>query len=412
MSRILYLHQHFSTPEGGTATRSYAQARALARAGHEVTVATGRFAGAETGLSGPFRFGRREGMVDGFRVVEWDIPYEGGMGLGARGLAFARYALRALPPALSGHDLVIASSTPLSVAVPALLARRLRGTPFLFEMRDPWPELPRALGLRNRPILAAMEALAGAACREASGVVALSEGMAELARARGAKRVEVIGQGCDLDLFGPHISAWRPEEAASHEALAVYAGAHGTANGLGLLLEAAARLRSAGEARIRIVLVGQGPAKAALMREALRRGLRNVSFVPPLPKRELAGLLAGSQIGLLCLAPVEEFAEWTAPNKLMDFLAAGLPVVSNLPGAAARLLEEGACGVTVQPRDAEALAAALVRLAARPGERITMGRAARELAQRRLDRRFLAARFVAAAETALGAPPRPFEATA
>ncbi|MCW8085989.1 glycosyltransferase family 4 protein [Sabulicella glaciei] len=412
MSRILYLHQHFSTPDGGTATRSYAHARALARAGHEVTVATGRYAGAETGLSGPFRLSRRDGEVAGFRVVEWDIPYEGGMSLGARALAFARYALRALPPALSGHDLVIASSTPLSVAVPALLAKRLRGTPFLFEMRDPWPELPRALGLRNRPILAAMEALAGAACREASGVVALSEGMAELARARGARRVEVIGQGCDLDLFGPHIPAWRPEEAASHEALAVYAGAHGNSNGLGLLLEAAARLRAAGEARVRIVLVGQGPAKPALMREALRRGLRNVSFLPPLPKRELARLLAGSQIGLLCLAPVGEFAEWTAPNKLMDFLAAGLPVLSNLPGAAARLLEEGECGVTVDPRDAEALAAALVRMAARPAERLKMARAARDMAQRRLDRRLLAARFVAAAETALGAPPRAFEATA
>ena len=101
MSRILYLHQHFSTPEGGTATRSYAQARALARAGHEVTVATGRYAGAETGLSGPFRLGRREGEVAGFRVVEWDIPYRGGVGLGTRALAFARYALRALPPALA-----------------------------------------------------------------------------------------------------------------------------------------------------------------------------------------------------------------------------------------------------------------------------------------------------------------------
>jgi len=148
MARILYLHQHFSTPEGSTATRAFAQARALAAAGHAVTLATGRYEGAATGLDGPFRHGRREGRVAGFTVVEFDIAYRGAMGLPARSLAFVRFAARAAPLALRPWDLVVASSTPLTVALPALLARRLRGTPFVFEMRDPWPELPAALGLR------------------------------------------------------------------------------------------------------------------------------------------------------------------------------------------------------------------------------------------------------------------------
>ena len=404
MARILYLHQHFSTPEGATGTRSHAFARALARQGHQVTLATGQWRGAVTGLAGPFRHGCRQGRVAAFEVVEFAIPCGNAQALPARTAAFLRYAARAaLLASQRNWDLLIASSTPLTVALPALWARRLHGTPFLFEMRDPWPELPAALGLHAPGLLPAMERLAGAACRGAAAVVALTEGMGETALRRGTRpeALHLIGQGCDLDLFGPQVAPWRPEVAGSQEMLAVYAGAHGRANGLTLLLDTAERLRAAGERRVRLLLVGEGGAKPALVAEAAARRLDNVSFLDPLPKPELARLLAGSQVGLLCLAPVPEFAEWTAPNKLMDYLAAGLPVVSNVPGEAARVLAEGACGET-QP-DAMGLAGALTRLATHRYRRAEMGLAARMMAQRRFDRRQLAARFVAVAESALRA---------
>ncbi|MEI6161510.1 MAG: glycosyltransferase family 4 protein [Roseococcus sp.] len=410
MARILYLHQHFSTPAGATGTRSHAFARALAQRGHAVTLACGQWQGAVTGLEGPFRRGRRQGRVAGFEVVEFAIPCGNAMGLGARSAAFLAYALRAGQLAAGGNwDLVIASSTPLTVALPALLVRRLHGTPFLFEIRDPWPELPAALGLRNRALLAGMERLARAACQHAQAVIALTPGMGETALARGAapERLHIIGQGCDLDLFGPQIAPWRPEVAGSQEMVAVYAGAHGRANGLDLLLNAAAQLRAAGERRVRILLVGEGSEKPRLQAETAARGLDNLTFLDPMPKRELAGLLAASEVGLLCLAPVPEFAEWTAPNKLMDYLAAGRAVLSNVPGEAARLLEAGGCGET--KGDAAGLAEALTRLASQPVRREAMGLAARRLAERRHDRRLLAARFVAVAEAALrreGAPLR------
>ena len=232
-------------------------------------------------------------------------------------------------------------------------------------------------------------------------MVALTEGMGATALARGTPqgRLHIIGQGCDLDIFGPHIAPWRPDAAGSGEILAVYAGAHGRANGLHHLLEAATLLQAAGERRVRLLLVGEGGEKPALISAA--RQLRNVTFLDPMPKAELAGLLAGSQLGLLCLAPIVEFAEWTAPNKLMDYLAAGRPVLSNLPGEAARLLEAGGCGET--QADAAALATALTRMANEPARREIMGRDARRLAERKHDRRLLAARFVAAVEGALRA---------
>ncbi len=392
--KILYLHQHFSTPAGSTATRSHAMARALAQRGHRVTMACGRFEGAATGLCGAFHFGRRQGMAHGIRVVEFDIPYRNAMGQAARTLAFLRFAARATLLARSeSWDIIIASSTPLTVALPALLG----GTPFVFEIRDPWPELPRAMGGVAPPLLWAMERLADAACRRASTVIALSEAMAETARARGARQARSIPNGADLDLFGPHVAPWRPDEARGHEVLAVYAGAHGRANGLDVVLDAALLLRNL---PIRILLVGEGSEKPRLMARAAAHGLLNVSFLPPMPKRELARLMAGAQIGLFLLAPVAAFAELTAPNKLMDFCAAGLAMVGNVPGHAARVIEEGPSGLVVPPDDAMALAAALCDLAMNRSRREAMGLAARQQAVRRWDRRLQSANFCEAVEVA------------
>jgi glycosyltransferase involved in cell wall biosynthesis len=395
--RVLYLHQHFSRPEGSTATRSFHQARALAEAGHAVTLACGRYQGAVTGLAGPFRHGARAGLMDGFALREFDIACGNAMGLAARGAAFLRYAARATGMALRGDwDVIVASSTPLTVALPALAAHRRAGTPFIFEIRDPWPELPEALRL-PRPVLAGMGRLADAACRRAARVVALTEGIAGTAIARGADPagVRVLPQGADLDLFGPHVAAWRPDGTAG-AVLAVYAGAHGTANGLDQLLDAAALL---GGGTVRLLLVGEGARKPALVARAAAQALP-VSFLDPLPKPAVARLLAGADIALHCLAPVAAFAELTAPNKLVEALAAGRPVVTNAPGRAARLLARSGAGIAVPPGDAPALAAALAALAADPARRAAMGAAGRALAERDFCARRIARDFVAVVEGA------------
>jgi glycosyltransferase involved in cell wall biosynthesis len=390
------LHQHFSTPQGSTATRSFHHARALAEAGHAVTVACGRYQGAVTDLAGRFRRGARDGATDGFAVREFDIACGNAMGLLARGSAFLRFAARAAALAQRDWDAIVASSTPLTVAIPALVAHRRRGTPFVFEIRDPWPELPAAMAL-PRPLLAGMGRLADAACRRAASVVALTEGIAATAIARGADpaRVRVLPQGADLDLFGPHVAPSRPP-GCGDVVLAVYAGAHGPANGLDQLLDAARLMR---RSAVRLLLVGEGACKPALMARAAAEALP-VGFAGPLPKPEVARLLAGADIVLHCLAPVAAFAELTAPNKLVEGLAAGRPVISNAPGRAARLLAENGAGLAVAPGDARALAGALTALADDPWRRAAMGAAGRALAERDFCARRIARDFVAVVEGA------------
>jgi len=344
-------------------------AAALAEAGHEVLLACGRYQGAVTGLEGAPRSPWREGRVGGVTVREYAIPCGNAQGLAARSLAFLRFAAATTRLALGQRfDVILASSTPLTVAIPALLARRLRGTRFIFEIRDPWPELPAALGGVPHPALAAMRVLADAAYRRAALVIGLTEGMAALATSRGATRVAVLPQAAD-----PAIATappWRPP-GTEGLILAIQAGAMGPANGLDTLLDAAAGLRGT---NILILLAGEGRERARLAQRIAAESLP-VRLLHPMPKARLAGLLRGADIGLLCLAPVPDFAEWTAPNKLEDGLAAGLPMVVNVPGRAARRVE--GAGLAVPPGDPAALAAALSRLAADPDLRASYAAAAR-----------------------------------
>lgn len=398
--RLLYIHQHFSTPDGTVGNRSWAFARAAIARGHQVQVLCGGYVGGSTGLSGPFAGGLRRGTVDGIDVVEIAAPAGNAQSLSRRAGHFAKFALAAVPRALRAPaDLVYATSTPLTVAVPALAARLARGRPYVFEVRDLWPELPVAMGvLRNPLAIGALSALEWAAYRGARAVVALSDGMADGVARRGIPRarIAVIPNGCDVDLFAPGTAPEPTPWLAPGEVAAIYAGAHGRANGLDHLLDVAACLRGQ---KVRLVLCGEGSEKPRLVARAAAEGLANITFLDPLPRRRMPGLLASCGIGLQSLADVPAFREGTSPNKLMDYLAAGLPVAITHAGWAARLLEESGAGIA-PPRDPKTFAAALAALAADAPRRAAMASAARLLAETRFDRARLAERFVAVIEAA------------
>jgi len=397
--RLLYVHQHFSTPDGMVGNRSYAFARAAIARGHQVTMLCGGYLGAATGLGGPFVRGVREGMVDGIRVVEVAAPAGNAQALATRARQFGRFALAASWQAMRAKaDLVFATSTPLSVALPALAARAT-GTPYVFEVRDLWPELPVAMGvIRNPALIAALSALEWAAYRGARATVALSDGMAAGISRRGVApdSIAVIPNGCDLDLFTPDGPKAEAPWLRNGELAAIYAGAHGRANGLDHVLDVAAQLQGT---RLRFVLCGEGSEKTRLIERAAAEQLANVTFLDPLPRRAMPALLRACAIGIQSLADVEAFREGTSPNKLMDYIASGLPVAITYPGWAARLLEAEGAGIA-PPRAPAAFGPALAALADDAPRRAAMGAAARRLAETRFDRAALAEKFIAVIEAA------------
>lgn len=407
--RLLYLHQHYSTPDGALPGRSHAFAAALAARGHDVTLFCGRHEGAEIGTGAPFRRGVRSTEAAGFRVVQCDIRYAQAMDGRARGRAFLAYAAVAARRAVLGRwDLVIASSTPLTVALPMIAAKRLRGARTLFEVRDRWPELPAAMGVASPRALAAMARLERAALGAADAVVALAPGVADaLGRACGdPARVAFIPNGCDRALFADAVPE-RLVVAPQGSLLAIYAGAHGRANGLGQLLDVAWVLKSWHETRVRLVLIGAGAEKPALVARAAAQGLDNVTFLDPMPRARLAGVLKGADVALHCLAPVPAFAEGVSPNKVFEALAAGLPVLTNCPGWIGRALDRVGAGAAFPPGHPAPFAEALSVLAAHPARRAAMAASASGLAATRFDRDLLAARFCAVAEAAALRAPLP-----
>lgn len=402
--RVLYFHQHFATPAGSAGTRSYEFARALLARGHQVTMVCG--AHAQSGLDLPFDAaqGWHRGLVDGIDVISLPLPYANRDGVARRAWTFLRFAARSVRLALTLEaDLVFATSTPLTAAVPGIVARAARGVPFVFEVRDLWPELPRALGLRNPCLLGAMSLLEAAAYRSADAVIALSPGMVRGVRRKAPvrQRVVLIPNGADLGTFHP---ARRRAAAlpgfAPGDFLAGFTGAHGPANGLDALLDVARELRRRGDRRVKLVFIGDGKEKERLAAQAAAEGLDQCRFFPPLPKTELGAVTASLDCGLMVLRDVPAFRDGTSPNKFFDYVAAGIPVINNYPGWLAGLIAAHDAGVVVPPGDPAAFADALQALAADPERRARQGAAARRLAETCFARADLAERFVATLEAA------------
>lgn len=353
----------------------------------------GQYNVAATGLTGPFRKGARRGRVDGIEIIEFSLPYSNRLGFLRRSLVFLVFAMRSIGVALrEDYDLLFATSTPLTAGIPGIFARLLRRKPFVFEVRDLWPELPKQMGaIRNPVVLAAMRLLERSSYRCAHTCIALAPGIASGIRetAGQQKPTRMIPNGCDLELFDAAREPRQPPRVT-----AVFTGSHGVANGLEAVLDAALELLKRGREDIELRLIGDGSQKPQLVARAEREDLRNCVFEDPVPKSTLAQRFADFDVGMQVLADVPGFYFGTSPNKFFDYLAAGVPVVTNYPGWVADLIRDNHCGIATEPGDAHAFADAIEALADRLDERILMGKNARRLAEQQFDRDRLAAEFV------------------
>lgn len=401
--RVLYFHQHFSTPAGSTGTRSYEMAQRLIARGHQVTMVCGSGKMARSGLEGSQRDGFRRGLVDGIDVIELDIPYSNYDGLLKRSWLFALFALRSIKLALTlDYDLLFATSTPLTAGIPGIVMKLFRNKPFVFEVRDLWPELPREMGvIRNPLVLSAMGVLEWLSYHSADACIGLSPGIVKGIMRRGipADKVAMVPNGCDLELFDPKRNqVLRAPGVGTDDFVAVFTGAHGMANGLDAILDAAAELKRKRRNDIKLVFIGDGKLKPALVKRAAEEGLDNCLFMDPVPKTELTAYLKGADAGLMTLANVPAFYYGTSPNKFFDYIAMGMPVINNYPGWLAGMIAEHKCGLAVPPDDPQAFAAAIEQMADDSTLARQAGVNARALAELTFDRTNLGNQLVARLE--------------
>ncbi len=362
---ILIIHQAFASLDEPGGTRHHEFARLLAARGHSVTVIaspvsyiTGSPATASTSRE------KASGDLQGVRILRARVYAAHHKSFVHRMLAFFSFMLSSfwIGLGLRRVDLVWGTSPPIFQGVTAWLLARLKGARFLFEVRDLWPQFAVAVGVLRNPILiSASEWLERFLYRRADCVIVNSPGFLEHVRRLGARRVELVPNGADPAMFDSHADGadFRRRHDFGNRFVALYAGAHGLSNDLEVLLEAGRLLQ---DSAIQIVLVGDGKEKPGLIAQAKLLGIKNVLFLPAVPKREMPAVLAGADAGIAILKPIEAY-KTTYPNKVFDYMAAGRPVLLAIDGAIRDVVEAAQCGVFVQPGDPAALAQAARSLA-------------------------------------------------
>jgi len=372
----------------------------LLQAGHRVTMICGAYAYEPGQSGGDPRQRVHEYEEDGIHVLRVAEPYANEMGFLRRLLAFGRFARVAtrLVSRLDA-DLVFASSTPLTVGIPGMKGARRLGVPFVFEVRDLWPELLVAMGaLRNPLLIRYARRLERRIYHAADAVIALAPGIKDGICRTGypPERVTVIPNCSDVDLFRPNDEPLvDPRFGSPDEFRLVFTGAHGLANGLDAVLDAIAELRRRRETGLRFVFIGLGSQRNRLIQRSRDEGTESmINWIASVPKEELARVLPGMNAGMMILKNVPAFYYGTSPNKFFDYIASGLPVLNNYPGWLADLIREHRCGLVVPPDDPKAFADAVVWMRDHRDDCREMGRRGRTLAETEFSRDRLGEIFV------------------
>jgi glycosyltransferase involved in cell wall biosynthesis len=309
-------------------------------------------------------------------------------------LSFALSSLTAIRK-VGPTDVIFVESPPLLIGLAVLVYRRFKRAPFIFNVSDIWPQSAVELGaLRNPLAIRLAEMLELYLYGQAARVSVVTPGMIERLAARGVPRQKLflLTNGVDTATFKP---ADPDRELAGRLGLNghkvfLYAGTHGLAQGLGVILDAA---RLTTKADVMYVLAGEGAEKEALVARANAEGIANVRFLPNQPKSMMPALLNLAYATIIPLRRLDLFKS-ALPSKMFESMAAARPIVAAVWGEAADLVEAAACGLVVAPEDSNALHAAVERLAADPGLAGTLGRNGRDYVIEHFDRKDIAARFV------------------
>lgn len=393
---VLYVHQHFNTPSGATGTRSYFMAKALLARGHRVTMICGSYG--TTGLTSHFVNGIRRGYVEGIYVIELNLPYSNSDNFVKRSVTFGKFVLGGLGFVFrEKYDILFATSTPLTTGVFGIFARWIRQKKFVFEVRDLWPELPKAMGVITNPlILFLMSCLEWTAYHSANHLIGLSPGIVDGIAKHGVsqEKITLVPNGCDLEIFHNRPKALLEPIVGSNKFIAIYAGTIGLANHLYSLIDLAEELQFRGNINIVILIVGAGKLKPELIEHKNRRNLKNIVFHDQVSKYELASIFASCDIGLQILKDIPSFYNGTSPNKFFDYISASLPVLTNYPGWIAEIIQNHQCGLVAPPNDANKFADLLEFASANPEILSKMSKNSLALAKHKFDRKILAKKWI------------------
>ncbi|MFO1285522.1 MAG: glycosyltransferase family 4 protein [Rubrivivax sp.] len=410
---ILFLSDNFPPEVNAPASRTHEHTRQWAAAGEQVTVITCA-PNFPTGRVLPGYRNRlwQQETIDGVRVIRVWSYITANEGFARRVLDYVSYMAMAFVAALFVRrvDIVVATSPQFFTAVAGWAVGAVKRVPFVFELRDLWPESIKAVGaMKESAAIRWLERLELFLYRRAALIVSVTHSFRDTLMKRGidGRKIEVVTNGVDIARFSP-----RAKDAALEAALGMqgcfvagYIGTHGMAHALETLLAAMQRLREHPQGRdIRLVLLGDGARKAALREEAARLGLAStVFFIDTVPKDEVARYWSLLDVSVIHLRRTELFTT-VIPSKLFECMGMGIPVLHGVAGESAGIVERDGCGIVFEPENVEALVEGLLRLQADAALRARLREAGLQAA-RRYDRAALAARMLASLRSTAGLAP-------
>lgn len=382
MARILYLHQYFHTPEEGGAIRSYYISQALKDASHEVIIITAHNHSKE-----------EVRIIDGVTVHYLPVYYENNLSKSGRIISFIKFMKRSIQKATELHkekrfDLCYATSTPLTIGIPARWMKFRFGVPYIFEVRDLWPEAAIQMGVINswfwKWILKSLEFRI---YKKAKTIIALSPGMKDgIVKLVPKKEVHLIPNMSDTDFFIPK------EKEIRKPIQILYAGSLGRSNHLEYLLNAAWVFQKK-ELPVKFLIAGKGSEKTQLRKDVLGRKLSNVEIISSVNKNEIKALFEESDLIYISFLNIP-ILQTNSPNKFFDAIAAGKPCVINIEGWIADEIRKHEIGLVYAPDHIDVFEKFLIRLLENPNQISEMSVRARKLAEEKYSRKILCGKVV------------------
>lgn len=378
--RILFLTDNFPPEVNAPASRTFEHCREWVEAGHQVSVITcapnfptGRvFKGYRNRL-----FSRE--TVEGIEVIRVWSYITANEGFLRRTLDYISFMLMAVPASfrVSRPDVVVATSPQFFTACAGYAVGLLRRAPYVFELRDLWPESIRAVGaMKESPVLDALETLELFLYRKALLVISVTNAFKRNLIDRGidSDQIEVVTNGADLSRYQPRPRNDRLARQLGLEGrfVAGYIGTHGMAHALETLLETARLLKEEGREEFRILLLGDGASKQELREKASQLQLDNVVFLESVPKDQVVEYWSLLDASIIHLRKTDLF-KTVIPSKLFECMAMGIPVLHGVEGESAAIVQTAGAGLTFEPENARALRDRLVELADDTGLRARLG---------------------------------------
>lgn len=405
--KILYVSQYYPPEMGAPAARAAELARRWVAAGHQVSILTG-FPNHPTGVVPRewrtrlrrLRYHEQDDGADVFRTWLWALPNRKSH---ERMRNYASFCVSAAIRGMSlpRPDVIIGTSPQLLVGLAGWWLAQIQRVPFVFEVRDLWPESLSAVGMGSERSLLhrTLGGIAKFLYQRCNHIVVVTPAFKEHLIRRWqtpAEKISIVENGVETEMFSPagdNITASvRAQLGSTGEFLVCYIGTMGMAHGLETLLQSAKRLRTE-QPSVHFLLIGEGAEKERIREIVRSERLTNVTILDQQPREQIPSFISACDAALVLLKKTDVF-KTVIPTKLLEFMACERAVILGVDGQARKLVEEARAGIVIEPEDSDALSRAVLQLYADPMRREILGQNGREYVVRYCSRRSTAERYI------------------